>query len=63
MCRILIIADISNISILWGISSHAVVVFGLGKNLLFKSILGCCALEICTSPRDLCIMTLVGEEE
>ena len=25
---------------LWGISFHAVVVFGLGKNLLFKSILG-----------------------
>ena len=28
---------------LWGISFHAVVVFGLGKNLLFKSILGLCA--------------------
>ena len=28
---------------LWGISFHAVVVFGLGKNLLFKSILGRCA--------------------
>jgi hypothetical protein len=27
---------------LWGISFHAVVVFGLGKNLLFKSILGLC---------------------
>ena len=27
---------------LWGISFHAVVVFGLGKNLLFKSILGHC---------------------
>ena len=25
---------------LWGISFHAVVVFGLGKDLLFKSILG-----------------------
>ena len=25
---------------LWCISFHAVVVFGLGKNLLFKSILG-----------------------
>ena len=25
---------------LWGISFHSVVVFGLGKNLLFKSILG-----------------------
>ena len=29
---------------LWGISFHAVVVFGLGKNLLFKSFLGHCAL-------------------
>ena len=29
-----------------GISFHAVVVFGLGKNLLFKSILGRCV--ICT---------------
>ena len=28
---------------LWGISFHAVVVFGRGKNLLFKSILGLCA--------------------
>ena len=27
---------------LWGISNHTVVVFGLGKNFLFKSILGCC---------------------
>ena len=27
---------------LWGVSFHAVVVFGLGKNLLFKSILGRC---------------------
>ena len=27
---------------LWGISFHAVVVFGLGKKLLFKSILGHC---------------------
>ena len=26
----------------WGISFHAVVVFGLGKNLLFKSVLGHC---------------------
>ena len=36
MCRILIFADI--ISIIF----HAVVVFGLGKNLLFKSLLGRC---------------------
>ena len=28
---------------LWGISCHAVVVFGLGKNLLFKFILWHCA--------------------
>ena len=28
---------------LWGISFHAEVVFGLGKNLLSKSILGHCA--------------------
>ena len=27
---------------LWGISFHAVVVFGLGKNLLFESMLGRC---------------------
>ena len=27
---------------LWGISFHAVVVFALGKNLLFKSALGHC---------------------
>ena len=27
---------------LWGIRFHAVVVFGLGKNLLFKSVLGHC---------------------
>ena len=27
---------------LWGISFHAVVVFGLGKNLLIKAALGHC---------------------
>ena len=27
---------------LWGISFHAMVVFGIGKNCLFKSILGHC---------------------
>ena len=27
---------------LWGVSFHAVVVFGVGKNPLFKSILGRC---------------------
>ena len=26
----------------WGINFHAVVVFGLGKNLIFKSVLGHC---------------------
>ena len=36
MCRIFILADIRPISF------HAVVVFGLGKNLLFKYILGRC---------------------
>ena len=29
---------------LWGISFHAVVVFGLGKNLSFKSVLGHCGV-------------------
>ena len=28
---------------LLGLSFHAVIVFGLGKNLLFKSVLGHCA--------------------
>ena len=27
---------------LWGISFHAVIVFGLDKNFLFKSVLGHC---------------------
>ena len=27
---------------LWGISFHAVLAFGLGKDLLFKSVLGHC---------------------
>ena len=40
---------------LWSISFHAVIVFGLGENLLFKSILGRCvaclsALKDFTSP-------------
>ena len=30
---------------LWGISFHVVVVFGLGKTILFKFALGHCALE------------------
>ena len=31
---------------LWGTSFHAVVIFVLGKNLLFKSILGRCGRTI-----------------
>ena len=31
---------------LWGKSFHAAVVFGLGKNLLFKSILGHCVVPL-----------------
>ena len=30
---------------LWGVSFHAVVVFGLGKDLLFKFVLGRCAVQ------------------
>ena len=30
---------------LWGISFHAVVVFGLGKDLLFKSVVGHCVVN------------------
>ena len=30
---------------LWGIRFHAVIVFGVGKKLLFKSVLGQCVLE------------------
>ena len=42
MCWVLILADIRPI----GISFHAVVIFGLGKNLLFKSILGRCGVPV-----------------
>ena len=38
MCRILFLADINPM----GIGFHAVVVFGLGKDYLFKSMLGRC---------------------
>ena len=31
---------------LWGIDFHAVVVFGLGKDLLIKSVLEHCALRL-----------------
>ena len=31
---------------LWGISFHALVGFGLGKNLLFKSVLGHCVMGL-----------------
>ena len=30
---------------LWGVSFHAVVVFGLGKDFLFKSVLGRCVVH------------------
>ena len=39
---------------LWGISFHAAIVFALGKNLLFKSVLGHCVL--------LCIGTIEFEK-
>ena len=48
---------------LWGISFHAVVIFGLGKNLLFKYILGRCAIQITLSFAqrwDLPILCLLG---
>ena len=51
---------------LWGISFHAVVVFGPGKNLLFKSILGRCALSLLcfgVFGRNLEILTLVGSRK
>ena len=41
MWGISIFADLD----LWGISFHAVIVFGLGKNLLFKYVLGHCVLR------------------
>ena len=34
---------------LWGIGFHAVVVFGLGKDFLFKSNLGRCAALVNTA--------------
>ena len=36
---------------LWGISFHAVVVFALGKNLLFKFALGHCVFLLVRSSR------------
>ena len=33
---------------LWGISFHAVIVFALGKNLLFKFALGRCDPALCS---------------
>ena len=54
---------------LWGISFHAVVVFGLGKNLLFKTILGRCATFIdlsrshqIASSRLISMHSLIGNE-
>ena len=46
---------------LWGISVHAVVVFSLGKELLFNSVLGHCAefaikVIITTEKRTILIM-------
>ena len=41
------ISLVSNVCISsWGISFHDVVVFGLGKNFLFKSALGHCEKEV-----------------
>ena len=47
MCRILILVDIRPMEYVH-ISFHAVVVFGLGKNLLFKSILERCGFALKT---------------
>ena len=53
---------------LWGISFHAVVVFALGKNLLFKSALGHCAYredaygcDLAPSFGDLCQSETISE--
>ena len=43
---ILILVDTN----LWGISFHAVVVFSLGKKLLFKSVLGRCGKSLYCQP-------------
>ena len=37
------ISNLADIRPMGGISFHAMVVFGLGKNILFKSMLGSCA--------------------
>ena len=42
---------------LWGMRCHAVVVVGLGKNLLFKSVLGHCEIG------DLFEMSQIWQEE
>ena len=47
MCGISILADFGPMGV-WGISFHAAIVFGLGKNFLFKSALGHC--DLCTVP-------------
>ena len=36
---------------IWGITFHAVIVFGLVKNLLFRSVLGYCVLECIWIPK------------
>ena len=58
MCRILILADIRPMGP--GISFHVMVVFGLGRNLSFKSILGRCdTSDFYFSPRRVEIMNFV----
>ena len=42
MWRILILAILD----LWGISFHGVVVYGLGKDLLFEYVLGRCEEQL-----------------
>ena len=44
MCRILILADIRPMG--YNINFYAVVLFGQGKDLLFKSIVGGCGMEV-----------------
>ena len=48
---------------LWGISFHAVVLFGLGKNLLFKSILGRCDRSLGTRRELLCFVKTMSDHQ
>ena len=43
---------------LWGISFHAAVVFALGKNLLFKSVLGHCEMHFLDYENFICKMVI-----